>query len=493
MNGKLYHRGSDSVDDKIFEIKDSEVNVEEIMKEIRKDIKERNIQEVEFPELSSLAIENGLEGKCDFNSDIDYMNVGWNIEVEKEISSHRKIFGRIVVFIKKIIRKCLRWYVNPPFDNQREFNASVTRVCNYFKNHMQEVTESQNKKINECLSIMNEKDNKISELENKLNHIEEFIKKGNIIENQDVENTLEDKQDLTLKKNEAMTDLEERLLRVEENVRKLNQETEANQDYNLFMRKRLRRIEKGFGDENKSDNYINDNESSKVINKSNSYSDIDYFSFEQLYRGSRQEIKDRQKIYLKYFKGKQNVLDIGCGRGEMLELLKENGIENSKGIDINNDMVEYCKSKGLNVERADALGYLQNATDNLLDGIIISQVIEHLASDDIIKLIQLSYEKLNKDGILILETINPQCLSVFANSFYLDLSHNKPVHPFTARFMMKSEGFKNIEILYLSKILEEIPNIKSSTIENIDEINDAIGRLNNLLYGYQDYAIIGTK
>src|SRR5690606_7038043 len=104
---------------------------------------------------------------------------------------------------------------------------------------------------------------------------------------------------------------------------------------------------------------------------------LNYFIFEDRFRGSRNDTKAKQLKFVKYFEGCKNVLDIGCGRGEFLELLKDNGIS-GHGIDIDEDMVRYCRSRDLNVEKLDAVSYLNQLEDKSLDGIFIDQVVEHL-------------------------------------------------------------------------------------------------------------------
>ncbi|MCK4264460.1 MAG: class I SAM-dependent methyltransferase, partial [Candidatus Aminicenantes bacterium] len=102
-----------------------------------------------------------------------------------------------------------------------------------------------------------------------------------------------------------------------------------------------------------------------------------YAGFENRYRGSEQEIKKQQASYVSYFKKGGKVLDLGCGRGEFIEILEENGIE-AEGIDINGQMIEICRDKGLNCQKADILKKLAEYEDGTLGGIFSSQVIEHL-------------------------------------------------------------------------------------------------------------------
>jgi 2-polyprenyl-3-methyl-5-hydroxy-6-metoxy-1,4-benzoquinol methylase len=344
------------------------------------------------------------------------------------------------VFFKKAIRKCLRWYINPMVDQQRNYNAAVTRLIDNING-------------------------KASAAENKLMDMEDVVSE--------------------LQKD--VDDISSRLLTLEDNVRWLNSIAQDGKEAAMVSAERLRRIEGALKKEGRiaMNAPINHTEREDV--------DIDYFLFEQIHRGSREQIKTSQEKYLKYFEDKDNILDIGCGRGEFIELLIENGKKNVRGIDVNDDMVLYCKELGLPVEKADAIEYLENIETGKIQGIYMGQVVEHLSPADMLYIIRLAYRKLAKDGVLIIETLNPRCLAIFSNAFYVDISHEKPVHPFTLEFIFQTEGFKNLEVIYMSEIKEKIPEIKDSRIVNVEEFNKAISRVNDLLFGYQDYAIIGRK
>ena len=213
-----------------------------------------------------------------------------------------------------------------------------------------------------------------------------------------------------------------------------------------------------------------------------------------LSRHGQVEYTTSMKYIHKYLKPKDRILDIGAGRGEFLELLNENNVSN-KGIDVYQDFVDYCKEKGLDVENADALSYLQTLEDNVLGGIFMSQVAEHLDNNYLFDLIEESYKKLENGAYFIAETPNPRVLSTFTNSFYLDPTHVKPVHPETFKFIMEYVGFKHVDILYTknSKIPYKLPLLNGNNIENLQDFNDGINLLNELLFGSQDYAIIARK
>lgn len=222
------------------------------------------------------------------------------------------------------------------------------------------------------------------------------------------------------------------------------------------------------------------------------YAFIDYLDFENNFRGSIGLIKERQKKYIPYFAGCKNVLDIGCGRGEFLELLREEGIE-AQGVDIYQPYVELCTEKGLKVANMDGMQFLNQQEE--IDGIFMSQVVEHMSTQELCELISLSYRKLEKGKYLIIETPNPCSLSTFTNAFYIDPSHNKPVHPMTLQYILKKAGFEIINILFTedSKYPLVIPQLSLENESNAEEFNFAMQKVSALLFGSQDYAIIVKK
>lgn len=222
------------------------------------------------------------------------------------------------------------------------------------------------------------------------------------------------------------------------------------------------------------------------------YEVIDYEDFENHFRGSRELIKERQLEYVSYFANRKHVVDLGCGRGEFLELMKEHGIA-ATGVDLYKPFVDECLSQGLEVHHGDAIKYLEQCES--VDGIFAGQLVEHMKTAQILHLCQRAYEKLEKGGCLIIETPNPMSLAIFTHAFYIDPSHNKPVHPLTLQYFMQKSGFSNTQILFTenSKLDEQIPDLRGTGIDNLHEFNESMNKITDLLYGSQDYAIIGIK
>lgn len=224
------------------------------------------------------------------------------------------------------------------------------------------------------------------------------------------------------------------------------------------------------------------------------YSIIDYSKFESHFRGSEETIKKSLRQYVPCFEGKQKVVDLGCGRGEFLELLKESNIS-AIGVDTYAKFVDECQKKKLNVVQADALSYLCNRADEELDGIFASQLIEHLKTCELATLCKVAYEKLKFGGCLVFETPNPTCLLTFTSAFYIDPTHNKPVHPKMLEYFLRNVGFTTVEVVYTddSRADYRLPLLNIKGMDNLQDVNDAINLLTDVIFGSQNYAIIATK
>ncbi len=216
--------------------------------------------------------------------------------------------------------------------------------------------------------------------------------------------------------------------------------------------------------------------------------DAFYMSFEDRFRGSRNEIKERISFYLPYiwesnFGGADRpVLDLGCGRGEWLELLRDIG-SNARGVDINSAMLALCRHRRLDVVQADALEYLRSLPDNSQSAVTGFHIIEHLAFDILMDVFAETQRVVAPGGLVIFESPNCKNLIVGACNFNIDPTHRNPVFPDTAKFMLDMVGFQRVELEYLT------PMVKTP----FDGKGADQPVLKDLLYGPQDFAVIGYK
>lgn len=238
-------------------------------------------------------------------------------------------------------------------------------------------------------------------------------------------------------------------------------------------------------------------------------SSFKYVAFEDLFRGDRSLIRARQEDYAELFAKSRDVLDVGCGRGEFLQLLAEKGIM-ARGIDLNHEMVQQCLAAGLDVTEADALSYLRQQPDESLGGLMAAQVVEHLEPDYLLAFVEEAFRVLRPGSAIALETINVASWSAFFTSYLRDFTHAQPVHPDTLKFIVTASGFGDAEIRLRAPLPESEKLVASpSAVRDIDlrttgvegravlELADAfdrnVERLNIQLYAPLDYVVIAWK
>jgi SAM-dependent methyltransferase len=208
----------------------------------------------------------------------------------------------------------------------------------------------------------------------------------------------------------------------------------------------------------------------------------DYFAFESRMRGSVEAIRERQRHYVDDFRAAAPVLDIGCGRGELLALLREAGID-ARGLDADADMVAFARGEGLDVEQADLVEYLQRVEDSSVGGIFMGQVVEHLPPGVLVRSLELATQKLRPGGVLVAETINP--LSPIAlRNYYADLTHAQPLVPETLELLARQAGFAQTEVRFLNEPADRL------TEPDDPVIAANVRRLNDLLFAPLDYALV---
>ena len=223
-----------------------------------------------------------------------------------------------------------------------------------------------------------------------------------------------------------------------------------------------------------------------------------YVGFEDRFRGSPGEIRARLASYVPLFAGASDVLDVGCGRGELLDLLTGAGVA-ARGLDLNHEMVELCRSRGLDVDEGDLLSYLESLPDRSLGGLIAIQVVEHLDPSYLMRALETAYHKLRPGSPIVLETINPACWFAFFSSYIRDLTHVRPLHPDTLTYLLTASGFQSVRAEYRSPYpdaekLQRVARFDTAELNDLaDTVNANVDRLNTLLFTHLDYAAIGRR
>jgi SAM-dependent methyltransferase len=211
--------------------------------------------------------------------------------------------------------------------------------------------------------------------------------------------------------------------------------------------------------------------------------------------GDEHTLRERRRIYLDYVgppDPARMILDVGCGRGEFLGLLSAAG-HTARGVDSCPESIARCRAQGLSVVEADALPYLLSLPDASLAGVFAGRFIEHLALDDLVAFVHACHSKVQPGGRVIFETINTDSLSGL-RAFYADLSHRRPIPPAAARFLLEASGFEHIVIIYLNPVPSAealVPCPADSPLH--EHLNAAFEKLNRLLFGPQDYAVMATR
>ena len=215
-----------------------------------------------------------------------------------------------------------------------------------------------------------------------------------------------------------------------------------------------------------------------------------YIALEDAFRGDPIVIRARQHQYVPYV---QNVvtqtaplLDIGCGRGEWLNILKDSNIP-ATGIDTNAASVQECSAQGLNVSHADAITYLSNAKEQSLGAITLFQVLEHLPFATMVHLLRLALRALVPGGVLIAEVPNSETLSVGASTFWIDPTHERPLFPGLLEFLATEVGYTSVEGVYSSPLAPE-PDFS----ELAPHVREPLLAMHRQLNGNGDFAIIAT-
>jgi O-antigen chain-terminating methyltransferase len=213
-----------------------------------------------------------------------------------------------------------------------------------------------------------------------------------------------------------------------------------------------------------------------------------FASFEEYFRGDRETVKQRLRHYIHVMQEnhmgteEMPVLDVACGRGEWLELLREEHLRAS-GVDSNSVLVSQCLDNGLEVEEADLVDYLTRQPDASLGVVTAFHIAEHLTIEKLIAFLTEAVRVLKSGGLILLETPNPQNVLVGSCNFYFDPTHRNPLPKAVLKFFVESRGF----------VVTEILELNPSDEQPLAGDSELIKRFNQYFYGPMDYAIVARK
>ncbi len=368
-------------------------------------------------------------------------NAYYDKNMPGEPASERRVLGPLFAVLKRLVRRISSWYLVPSLESQRHFNAYITRSINEMKRYLDHI------QINEdILSTIMHRD--LALFRANILYLNKYFER-------------------------RMKDLEKE----------------------LALAKRREAAGPGVVVEERAGNGGGDGED--II------SSLDVLSLEQRIHGSPRVVQDRQRVYLQYFRGCRNVLAVGCGRGELLQLLKQEGIP-ARGTETNGTLVGYCRDNDLEVSRIDPVDYLETCTDGSLDGIVLSRFAGHQPPARLIKMLNLCNRKLLDGAVLVIETPNPFSLYTVASYALEESDQVHPLHPETLRLLCVTYGFVEPTVMFLNPLppeeqLEELELTSSGALldprqqELFNQVNINFGKLNRLLFSHSDYAVVTRR
>jgi O-antigen chain-terminating methyltransferase len=233
---------------------------------------------------------------------------------------------------------------------------------------------------------------------------------------------------------------------------------------------------------------------------------VTYVAFEDQFRGSQDAVRSRLEDYVPILAAQSDVVDIGCGRGELLTLLKERGVP-ARGVDVSPAMVELCRDRGLDVELGDGLSYLERQADGSVGGLVAIQVVEHFTPAYLARFLETAFHKMRSGSPLLLETINSACWMAFFETYLRDLTHRQPLHPDTLRHLVQATGFTHVDVQFRAPVtdadrLDRVPapaeslpgsGLGAHLSELASVVNLHADKLNRLLFSSMDYVVVARR
>ncbi len=395
-----------------------------------------------FEELKRLLREKAQNGRAverfndwELMENLRFTNALYNRTVPGEPGSHRRLLGWLFRLAKRTVIWMLGWYINPMVENQHDFNAYATRTINEMKSY--------------------------------LDHLQV---------NEDILNT-GIKRDIALFRTNLMflnKELERRMSQFEKDVGAVAAGRTAAavaEPDGLVLKGRPRDFERSLG----------------------------ILTIMQLVYGSPRELRARQKVYLQYFSGVSDVVVVGCGRGELLQLLADQGIA-ARGVEANEVLAEYCREHELAVTAADPLEYLASLEDASLDAAMVTRLTAHYTPARLAAMLRLCAEKLRDNGVMVIEAPSPFPVYAVNNGPPDGSEWAHPLSPQVLKFVCLASGFREPEMIALGSVkpderIEEIAvrageaGLEPWQLDALNTINSNFQHIAAALSRYGDYAL----
>jgi SAM-dependent methyltransferase len=499
-----------------------EIDVEQLMERIRDNIGQRR-SEVPPPDASTPAAESQRP------ADFTFLQSGYDIQ-HVPITSHRKVIGRFIVFAKNVSRQLL----TPVIERQVALNAANAQATSYLCEQVEEMRQQQAVALQTLQTTIVQQVEAMSQQQavalqtlrqeiaaseqrqaTALQAVQTAIVEQQAVAIQTLQQEIaasEQRQATALQAVQTaiveqvqawrrlmerrfggleqmasrhhqriLTETEGRLAEWEKALTRLKTEHILQERrVTMLLEETRKRLPEPLSQE----------QLQAIANEGNHVLEALYVSFEDQFRGTREDIKERFQIYLPILErahlgsDKMPIVELGSGRGEWLELLQQGGLR-ARGVDLNRVMVQECERRGLVAVEAEAVAYLSSLPASSVGAVTGFHIIEHLPFDLLVKLLDETVRVLKPGGAVIFETPNPANVLVGSHNFYLDPSHRNPLPSATMRFIAEARGLCRVEIMDLH------PYPESFRIR--DGGNDIVERFNTYFYGPQDYAVIGWK
>jgi len=452
-----------------------------IIQSIERDIEELlTAKRAATPEACcGISPEDGLEGQLRFS--LEQAAGLATVDINRiPVRSLRPIWGPLITFLKRAVRKSTYWLYQPLFQQLTNFNTTILDYLGRIALRLEEADRAT------CRPVLKENVAALQETQRQFDQKIELLKKA--FQEWDAK-TKQVLTEVAIDKADLQREVIDAKQRAQDTLRELVSLRRLVEDYRAeaaFLRAKLALALQYHRTGRWPVPQEGPGHALRPLQEPTDTTWL-YHAFEQQFRGPEELIKERQRAYLPdvqkaYEDCGGYLLDLGAGRGEFLELCRDAGIP-AKGVDLNEAMINRCREKGLEVEKAEAITYLQSLPDESLCAVTAFQLVEHITPSELWQLVQTAVVKLKPGGVIILETVNPHSLAALQN-FYLDLTHQRPIPSPTLRFLLEASGFRRVEVRFA------FPAPEWMQLQNKGE---DFAKLNEIIFGPSVYSVVGMR